>query len=66
MRDIECFTLVDDVEHSLCGGISAVGVAECAEEAVAVHVCVYIVDNQGACGVARDVGVREEAAELID
>ena len=28
--------------------------------------CVYIVDNQGACGVARDVGVREEAAELID
>ena len=66
MRDIECFTLVDDVEHCLGGGISTVGVAECAEEAVAIHVSVHIVDNQCACGVAADVGVGEEAAELID
>ena len=66
MRDIECFTLVDDVEHCLGCGISTVGVAECAEEAVAIHVSVHIVDNQCACGVAADVGVGKEAAELID
>ena len=66
LRDLDVFTLVDDVEHCLSGRISTVGVAEGAEEAVAVHVCVHVVDNQCACGVAADVGVREEAAEIID
>ena len=66
LRDLEIFTLIDDVEHCFSGGISTVGVAECAEEAVAIHVSVHIVDNQCACGVAADVGVGEEAAELID
>ena len=64
--DVELFALVDDVEHCLSRGLSTVGVAEGAEEAVAFHVSVYIVDNQGACGVAGNGGVREVAAELID
>ena len=64
--DVELFALVDDVEHCLGGVFSAVCVAKGTEKSITLHVCVDIVDNQGACGVAADVGVWEVAAELID
>ena len=64
--DVELFALVDDVEHCLGGVFSAVCIAEGTEKSISFHVCVDIVDNQGACGIAGNVGVREVAAELIE
>ena len=56
--DVELFALVDDVEHCLSRGLSTVGVAEGAEKAVAFHVSVYIVDDECACGITGNGGVR--------